>query len=207
MSLYESADAAPLPLMAVPDLVMGSSVPSVSSGTSGPSAEVLVAEHFVPIYGYLARRVGPDLAEDLAAEVFARALADRDRFDPALGTWRMWLFGIATNLVAKHRRAERRRLSAYAKADSRAIASGRGTDSATDDADDRLSAENRLRALASALKRLNGAQRDALYLVGVAELTYEEAAAVLAVPIGTVRSRVSRARTELRLHVERSGQP
>jgi RNA polymerase sigma-70 factor (ECF subfamily) len=201
MSLYGNTDAASLPLMAVPDLVVASSVPS-----SVPSAEALVAEHFVPIYGYLSRRVGPDLAEDLAAEVFARALADRDRFDPALGTWRMWLFGIATNLVAKHRRAERRRLSAYAKAGSRAVASEHGSESATDDADDRLSAENTLRDLARALQRLNGPQRDALYLVGVAELSYEEAAAVLAVPIGTVRSRVSRARTELRLHVERSGQ-
>lgn len=194
MGLYRDADTGSLAPVPRADITIA---PSPSS------ADALVADHFVAIYGYLARRVGPDLADDLAAEVFARALRDRDRFDPALGTWRMWLFGIATNVVSKHRRAERRRLSAYAKAGSRAVESERVI--GTDDVDDRLSAEDSLRVLARALKRLSGDQRDVLYLVGVAELSYEEAAAALGVPVGTVRSRVSRARAQLREQFERSG--
>jgi len=164
-------------------------------------AETLVAENFVAIYGYLARRVGRDLADDLAAEVFARALQDSTRFDPSLGTERMWLFGIATNLLAKHRRAEQRRLAAYARAGGPSDRSG---DDETNDVDERLSAGRSLRILAAGLKRLNARQRDALYLVVVAELTYDEAAAALGVPVGTVRSRVSRARASLRSHLERS---
>jgi RNA polymerase sigma factor (sigma-70 family) len=167
------------------------------------SVDDLVAEYFEPIYAYLARRVGRDLADDLAAEVFVRALARRSSFDPELGTWRMWLFGIATNLVAKHRRAEVRRLTAYARAGSQASAGGQTVPA--DGAIDRLDAADSLRVLAEALKAMSSRQRDALYLVGVAGLSYEETASSLGIPIGTVRSRVSRARAGLRAHLERTG--
>src|SRR5579871_2553444 len=136
--------------------------------------EDLVAEYFPAIYGYLARRVGRDLADDMAAEVFVRALADRARFDPELGTWRMWLFGIATKLVAKHRRAERRRLSAYARFGG-SRSGGEGAGDGVDLMLDRVVAEDSLRSVASGLRRLSGSQRDALYLVGIAGLSYEEA--------------------------------
>lgn len=196
MGLQWDADAHPLTSVPVPDLMLARS-------PAADRPEALVAEHFVPIYSYLARRVGRGLADDLAAEVFALALRDRDKFDPALGSWRMWLFGIATNLVAKHRRAERRRLSAYARAGSRvAVPEHR---SATDEIDDRLSAEEALRQLAEALKRLSANQRDVLYMIGIAELSYDETAVALGIPIGTVRSRASRARAVLRAQLERSG--
>lgn len=167
------------------------------------SDDDLVGAYFAAIYGYLARRVGRDLADDLTAEVFVRALADQARYDPALGTWRMWLFGIATKLVAKHRRAEVRRLTAYARSGASAAAIGANAGPA-DEVVDRVHAEESLRLLARSLKRLSGPQRDALYLVGVAELSYEEAATALDIPVGTVRSRVSRARAELRKHIERT---
>jgi DNA-directed RNA polymerase specialized sigma24 family protein len=63
--------------------------------------------YFRAIYLYVAGRLGTGPAEDIAAETFAVAFGQRDRFDPARGGLRPWLFGIATNLVARHRRATR----------------------------------------------------------------------------------------------------
>jgi RNA polymerase sigma-70 factor (ECF subfamily) len=65
--------------------------------------------YFRAIYLYVAARLGTGPAEDIAAETFAVAFGQRDRFDPARGGVRPWLFGIATNLVARYRRAEARR--------------------------------------------------------------------------------------------------
>lgn len=71
--------------------------------------------HFDAIYAYLARRVGPDLARDLASETFTRALAARKRYDAARGKPRPWLFGIASNLLRRHYRDEERRLQAFSR--------------------------------------------------------------------------------------------
>ena len=65
----------------------------------------LYARHFAAIYRYVAG-AGPDAADDLAAETFLAAFRRRHRFDPARGAVRPWLFGMATNLVAQHHRAE-----------------------------------------------------------------------------------------------------
>jgi len=79
------------------------------------SFEELFELHFDAIYGYLARRVGPDLARDLASETFTRAFAGRGRYDPRQGEVRPWLFGIASNLLRRHYRDEERRLRAFAR--------------------------------------------------------------------------------------------
>ena len=68
--------------------------------------------YFVEIYRYVAGRLGPDVADDLAAETFLIAFRKRDRVDPALGRVRPWLYGIATILVGQHRRQETRRYRA-----------------------------------------------------------------------------------------------
>ena len=60
--------------------------------------------YFAQIYGYLASRLGRDVADDLAAETFLIAFRKRGRFDPARGTVRPWLYGIATTLIGQHRR-------------------------------------------------------------------------------------------------------
>src|SRR6476469_9533719 len=79
--------------------------------------EVLFELHFDAVYGYVARRVGPDLGRDLAAETFTRAFAGRKRFDGERGEPRGWLFGIAHNLLRRHYRDEDRRLRALARLD------------------------------------------------------------------------------------------
>ncbi len=68
--------------------------------------EAAFQQHFPPVYRFIARRVGPALAEDLAAETFATAYRRRATFDPGRASLRSWLYGIAANLVRNHWRAE-----------------------------------------------------------------------------------------------------
>jgi hypothetical protein len=72
--------------------------------------------YFRDIYRYVAGRLDVQVAEDITAETFCLAFGQRDRFDPERGSLRAWLFGIATNLVAQHRRKEARRYKALARA-------------------------------------------------------------------------------------------
>src|SRR4051794_24383787 len=74
--------------------------------------EALFERHFQAVYAYAARRVGADLADDVAAETFARAFRARDRYDGRHVDARPWLLGIATNVMRRHGRSERRRLTA-----------------------------------------------------------------------------------------------
>lgn len=64
--------------------------------------------HFATIHRYVAGRLGAQAAEDVAAETFLVAYDRRGTFDAARGDVRAWLFGIATNLVSRHRRKEAR---------------------------------------------------------------------------------------------------
>ncbi|MFI6484628.1 RNA polymerase sigma factor [Nonomuraea sp. NPDC050663] len=64
--------------------------------------------YFREVYLYVAGRLDVQVGEDIAAETFCLAFRDRERFDPSRGGMRPWLFGIATNLIARHRRKEAR---------------------------------------------------------------------------------------------------
>jgi RNA polymerase sigma-70 factor (ECF subfamily) len=153
---------------------------------------VLFDRHFDAVHRYLHRRVGHDLADELAAEVFTQAFRRRASFQPLVGTALPWLYGIAANQVRRHRRTEVRRLRAYART---------GIDEATHVDDlgvlDRLDAGRRGPLLADALASLSADDRETLSLVVFAELTYEEAGRALGVPPGTVASRMSRIRRAL----------
>ena len=157
--------------------------------------------HFRRIYGYLARRLGPDPAADLASEVFAVAFARRGSFDGDRDDAAPWLFGIATNLLRNARRSELRQLRAYARTGVDPVDPDR-----TGEADDRLDARRAGPALAGALAALRTDDRDVLLLFAWSGLTYGEIAAALDVPLGTVRSRLSRARKTVREHLNASGQ-
>src|SRR5262249_36160441 len=74
-----------------------------------PESFIAVYNRYIKdIYRYVAGRLDAQAAEDLAAETFCVAFDRRDRFDPERGNLRPWLFGIATTLVARHRRKEAR---------------------------------------------------------------------------------------------------
>lgn len=157
----------------------------------------LVERHHRVLFGYLARRVGPDLAEDVTSETFARAFALRTRFDLSRSDARPWLFGIAANLLRSHARSELRQLRAYMR---------HGTsDTAQDDQaaiDARLDAAATTEQLAAALAQLSDIDRETLLLYAWNEMTYEDIAEALEIPVGTVRSRLNRARRILREHLD-----
>jgi RNA polymerase sigma-70 factor (ECF subfamily) len=143
----------------------------------------LFDRHFDAVHGYAQRRVGSDLADEVAAETFTRAFDRRRRYDQSREDARPWLLGIAANLLRRHWRSERRRLDAYARSAGREHGELTGP----------IAAE-----LASALKALPRREREPLLLLAWADLSYEQIAFALELPVGTVRSRISRGRARLR---------
>jgi RNA polymerase sigma-70 factor (ECF subfamily) len=156
--------------------------------------------HFAEIDRYLARRVGWVLADEIASEVFVIAFRSRARYDQTAPDARPWLFGIAANLARRHWRTERRRLRAYARTGTDPLAG------ANEDLDQRVDAAAAAPALAAALAALRAEEREVLLLFAWADLGYDEIAAALDIPIGTVRSRLSRARSHVRELLSPSGQ-
>lgn len=156
--------------------------------------------HYDVVYRYLARRVGPDDAAELASETFTTAFDVRRRYDQARPDARPWLYGIATNLVRHHRRREGRRLRAYARIDR-----PRTEDGGLTGVEDRLDARALAPVLAEALLRLSQGDRDAVLLYAWADLRYEDIAVALGIPVGTVRSRLHRARAQVRELIVASG--
>lgn len=151
--------------------------------------------HHQTVHGFLRRRVGQDLADEWLAETFAQAFRARARYVPLHDTCRAWLLGIASHLIANHRRAEHRRLVAIRRE------AGRGGAESFVDADaivDRVAARAVSGELVEALRALDRGDRDALLLYAWADLSYTEIAQALDVPVGTVRSRLHRARGLIR---------
>jgi len=150
--------------------------------------------HWPAIRAFSVSRAGP-AGEDIAAEAFRIAFDRRRRFDPSCDDARPWLFGIATNVLRRHfRTAERER-----RANLRVLADGAGE--SPDDILGRLEAEQLGPQLAAALSALPAGDRDALLLLAWARLNYEQIALALDVPVGTVRSRIHRARLRVRAHL------
>jgi RNA polymerase sigma factor (sigma-70 family) len=152
----------------------------------------LFDRHADSVHRYAARRLGTQLADDVTAETFAVAFQRRRGYDLAHTDARPWLLGIATNLMRTHRRAEARRWKALARA-----AAAVQAEPEADAVAARVSAQAVRRELMSTLARLPARQRDVLLLYAWAELDYEQIALALAVPVGTVRSRLHRARAAL----------
>lgn len=165
---------------------------------------VLFDRHFTTIYRYIARRVGRDGADDLAGEVFRIAFERRASFDPRWRSARPWLYGIATNLLRGRHRSEQRRLRATQRASTAALVVTAGDE--FDRIVERLDAETEAEQVARAVDQLTDGERDALLLFAVEGLSYGEVATVLDIPVGTVRSRINRARSRIRELLDTSGQ-
>jgi RNA polymerase sigma-70 factor (ECF subfamily) len=149
---------------------------------------------------YLVRRVGRTTAESLLGDVFRTAFEARSRFQPERASALPWLYGIASNLLLKHYRTEGRRLRATAKlaAEAREAAGAAGP---AETAGARLVLER----VAKAIEELPATERDVLLLFAWEDLGYQEIAQALNVPVGTVRSRLHRARERLREPIRPSG--
>lgn len=152
----------------------------------------LFDRHAAPLYRYAARRLGRDAAEDVVSETFLAAFQDRRSYDLAHADARPWLYGIASNVIGKQRRREITRYRAYARSGPDPVEiSGRWVE-------DGVTTLAVNRPLVAALGDLKPGDRDVLLLVAWVELTYEEVARALDIPIGTVRSRLHRARRKIR---------
>ncbi|MFI9838302.1 RNA polymerase sigma factor [Nonomuraea sp. NPDC051941] len=149
--------------------------------------------HAADITRYVTRRLGEDAADDVVAETFLAAFRQRDGYDLSRPSARPWLYGIATNLMRRHVRTEVRQLRVVERTGADPV-----TASFADRSDERLSAEASGRRLAGALAALPKGHRDALLLVAWGGLSYAEAAEALGVRLGTVQSRINRARGRLR---------
>jgi RNA polymerase sigma factor (sigma-70 family) len=170
------------------DAVLWSRVRSGDADAFG----LLFERHARAIYNYCFRRVASwAIAEDLVSIVFLEAW--RRRGKPLPGKELPWLYGIATNVVRNRRRAERR----YAAALTR-VAPPDQAASFEDDSDARIDDEGLMARALELLARLPHREQDVFALCAWSELSYEDTAVALDIPVGTVRSRLSRARARLR---------
>jgi RNA polymerase sigma-70 factor (ECF subfamily) len=147
---------------------------------------------------FLGRRAGAKVAEGLVGELFRIAFERRKTFDPSRATALPWLYGIGSNLLLKHRRAEARRLRASAR-----IAAVEATDRRASAA--ALDARLLFTRVADAIEALPGDEREVLLLFAWEDLSYQSMAEALELPIGTVRSRLNRVRAHLRELLEPKG--
>jgi RNA polymerase sigma-70 factor (ECF subfamily) len=157
---------------------------AASSVTDQRSVEQAYRLHLPAILRYLRRRLGDDVAEDAAADVFTRAIRAHAN---GQAVSLPWLFGVAANVISERRRSERRRLRAIERLAEQAS-------SAETPVEERAALDP---ALVRALRSLSRRDREALLLVAWGELTYDQVAEALGVPVGTVRSRIFRARSQL----------
>ena len=154
----------------------------------------LYDRHAATLHRYVARRLGPAPADDIVADTFLDAFRKRHRYDPAVPDARPWLYGIAANLIGKHSRAEVRMLRAYARTGADPVLA----EASIDEADGRLASAAVRQDLAAALAGLPAGDRDVLLMIAWADLSYTEVATALGIPVGTVRSRLHRARARIR---------
>jgi RNA polymerase sigma factor (sigma-70 family) len=154
---------------------------------------LLYERYAAQVYRYAYRRTGPQAAEDVVADTFLAAFGRRRRYDVSRPDARPWLFGIATKEIARRHRAEQAHLRAVSRMPAEPTPAGTADQVAAD-----VSAQAARGALAAAVSGLSTGDRDVLLLVAWGDLTYDEVALALGIPIGTVRSRLNRARRKVR---------
>lgn len=154
---------------------------------------VLFDRHAAEFHRYVARRLDVCTADDLVSEAFLIAFRKRATFDPETGDARPWLYGIVTRLVRQHRRKEARKYRALARSGVSPLEEGHA-----ERVTSRVAAEDAQRGLGKAMAGLAARDRDVLLLYAWQQLGYEDIAAALGIPVGTVRSRLNRARRKIR---------
>ncbi|MBP2586062.1 RNA polymerase sigma-70 factor (ECF subfamily) [Streptomyces sp. PvR006] len=154
------------------------------------------------VYNHAFRLTGDwSVAEDVMAATFLEAWRLRRKVDPDGGSLRPWLLGVATNVSRNHCRGNRR----YRAAADAYAAAGQAEASVPDHASEvagRIDDRRRIAATLRALGTLRRTEREVLVLCLWEGLAYTEVARALRVPVGTVRSRLSRARARLRTGAE-----
>jgi RNA polymerase sigma factor (sigma-70 family) len=155
----------------------------------------LFDEHARSVYNHAFRLTGDwSTAEDVVSLTFLKAWRLRDRVDGDAdgGSLRPWFLGIATNVARNLRRAARRHDTALAR-----LPKEKEMPDFAEELTSRIDDRERLAQVRTALAALRQTEREVLALCVWSGLGYAEAAEALGVPVGTVRSRLSRARKKL----------
>ena len=163
-----------------------------SVGTPAVFAEVY-DRHAPAVFRYAIGRVGHSHADDIMSETFLVAFNRRASFDLSVVDARPWLFGIATTLIRKHARVEALAWKGLVADGAAAVPFDAIAAIGT-----RIDAEIAVKEIAAALRKMPARDRDALLLYAWSDLDYAGVAEALGIPMGTVRSRLNRARQTLR---------
>ena len=166
---------------------------------------LIFSRHAVAVHRYLSRRAEGAAVEDLHAETFVSAFRSRPAYDLAYPDARPWLYGIATHVVHHHRRTEGRRAAMVTRVAQRVPAEEVALDPAGDVVA-RSELEDQLVHLRAVLPHMDDMYLDVLMLFTGPQLSYEEIARALDIPVGTVRSRMFRGRARLRELLNDCGQ-
>ncbi|MFE5892087.1 RNA polymerase sigma factor [Streptomyces sp. NPDC056462] len=170
----------------------------VRAGESSAFAE-LFDSYSRAVYNHAFRLTADwSVAEDVMAATFLEAWRLRDRVEPDGGSLRPWLLGIATNTARNQYRSNRR----YRAAATAAAAAELSVADHADEVADRVDDRRRLATALTALAALRRPEREVITLCLGEGLDYEAAAEALGIPVGTVASRLSRARKKLRALAE-----
>lgn len=154
----------------------------------------LFDRHARAVNAFATYRVGRHAAEDVLSETFLVAFRRRVDFDTDAESAAPWLLGIASRLIRRHRAVEAKQWRSFAASISQVERSSHG---GVDDAMVRVDAEREVAALKARIAALAPKDRETLLLYAWEGLSYEEVAVALGVPVGTVRSRLSRVRKRL----------
>jgi RNA polymerase sigma-70 factor, ECF subfamily len=198
---YHSRAREPDPAIGKREMVSSSSDAEViGRSLDEPEAFGLIYDrHAATVLRFLGRRIGAEVAEGLAGELFRIAFERRKTFDLSRASALPWLYGIGSNLLLKHRRTEARRLRASARVAAAGEVADRRASAAA------LDARLLFPRAADAIEALPDGERQALLLFAWEDLSYQGVAEALELPIGTVRSRLNRARAQLRELLEPGG--
>jgi RNA polymerase sigma factor (sigma-70 family) len=165
----------------------------VRSGDRGAFDEIF-DEHAQSVYAHAVRTTGNwSTAEDVMSLTFLEAWRSRDKLRDEVVSVRGWLLGIATNVLRNTSRAARRHQAAMLR-----LPHCEAIPDFTDELVGRMADAERLAVAIKALARLRRSEREVFTLIVWSGLGYAAAAEALGVPVGTVRSRLSRAREKLR---------
>jgi RNA polymerase sigma-70 factor (ECF subfamily) len=184
----------------------GTDAALISDSLNDPECFSLIVErHAASVFRYLASRTDRSSSEDLLADVFEAAFRARHRYDTHYEDALPWLLGIATNMLRHHHRSQMRTIAMLHR-----LTQVRSRSDELQEAGDAVAASvelhDQMQRVRQALDSLDDKYREVLVLSAGLGLTYEDIARALGIRIGTVRSRLSRARTRLRELLQTDGQ-
>lgn len=156
------------------------------------AVETLVRQHSKELFGYLCRFVGNrSHAEDILSDVFVRLIEQYRKTGDEPFAWRPWLYRVATNCALSHLRKQKIRSFVP-------FAGKEDVPESVPSPQQLAEMSNEASVIRSAIEKLSHKHRSILIMHVYQEMSYEEIARTLAISLGTVKSRISEAKTKIR---------